>query len=52
MTARRKRNTPPRVVPGLPVIRRQDDVLKPVYEGDPDGHPVVRHRNVSSVGIG
>ena len=40
--ARRKRKTSAaRVVAGLPVIQRQDDVLEPVYEADPDGRPVV-----------
>ena len=48
--ARRKRKTPARAVAGLPVIRRQDDVLEPVYEADPDGQPVVRHRTVDTLG--
>ena len=50
--ARRKRKTlRRRVVAGLPVIRRQDDVLEPVYEADPDGRPVVHHRTVDTLGI-
>ena len=49
--ARRKRKTTARVVAGLPVIRRQDDVLEPVYEADPDGRPVVHHRTVDTLGI-
>ena len=50
--ARRKRNTSAApVVAGLPVIRRQDDVLEPVYEADPDGRPVVHHRTVDTLGI-
>ena len=49
--ARRKRKTSARVVAGLPVIRRQDDVLEPVYEADPDGRPVVHHRTVDTLGI-
>ena len=39
------------VVPGLPAIRRKDDVLEPVYEADPDGRPVVHHRTVDTLGI-
>ena len=50
--ARRKRNTSAApVVAGLPVIRRQDDVLEPVYEADPDGRPVVHRRTVDTLGI-
>ena len=49
--ARRKRKTTARVVAGLPVIRRQHDVLEPVYEADPDGRPVVHHRTVDTLGI-
>ena len=50
--ARRKRKTSTaRVVAGLPVIQRQDDVLEPVYEADPDGRPVVHHRTVDTLGI-
>ncbi len=50
--ARRKRKTSAaRVVAGLPVIRRQDDMLEPVYEADPDGRPVVHHRTVDTLGI-
>ena len=39
------------VVPGLPVIRRENDVIEPVYEADPDGRPVVHHRTVDTLGI-
>ena len=50
--ARRKRKTSAAcVVAGLPVIQRQDDVLEPVYEADPDGRPVVHHRTVDTLGI-
>ena len=49
--ARRKRKDDGTVVAGLPVIRRQDDVLEPVYEADPDGRPVVHHRTVDTLGI-
>jgi hypothetical protein len=47
----RKRKGTARVVAGLPVIRRQNDVLEPVYEADPDGRPVVHHRTVDTLGI-
>ena len=50
MMARRKRKTSPRTVAGLPVIRRQEDILEPVYEADPDGRPVVHHRTVDTLG--
>ena len=46
----RKRRTSARTVAGLPVIRRQDDVLEPVYEADSDGRPVVHHRTVDTLG--
>jgi hypothetical protein len=49
--ARRKQKTSANVVAGLPVIRRQNDVLEPVYEADPDGRPVVHHRTVDTLGI-
>ena len=49
--ARRKRKSGARVVNGLPVIKRQDDLLEPVYEADPDGRPVVHHRTVDTLGI-
>ena len=49
--ARRRRNSSARAVVGLPVIRRQDDMLEPVYEADPDGRPVVHHRTVDTLGI-
>lgn len=39
------------VVAGLPTIRRQNDVLEPVYEADPEGRPVVHHRTVDTLGI-
>ncbi len=42
--AQRRRKTPARVVRGLPVIQQQDDMLEPVYEPDPDGRSVLRHR--------
>jgi hypothetical protein len=48
--ARRKRNVPTPIA-GLPVIRRQDDLLEPVYEADPGGRPVVHHRTVDTLGI-
>jgi hypothetical protein len=48
--ARRKRKTSPHTVAGLPVIRRQDDILEPVYEADPDGRPVVHHHTVDTLG--
>jgi hypothetical protein len=48
---RRKRKTSARVVAGLPMIRRHDKVLEPVYEADPDGRPVVHHRTVDTLGI-
>jgi hypothetical protein len=35
----------------MPIIRRQEDVLEPVYEADPDGRPVVHHRTVDTLGI-
>jgi hypothetical protein len=49
--ARRKRGTTARVVAGLPVIRRQADMLEPIYEADPEGRPVVHHRTVDTLGI-
>ena len=50
--ARRKRKTSAAcVVTGLPVIQRQDDMLEPVYEADPEGRPVVHHRTVDTLGI-
>jgi Domain of unknown function (DUF6456) len=50
--ARRKRKTSAaRVLAGLPVIERENDVLEPVYEADPDGRPVVHHRTVDTLGI-
>jgi hypothetical protein len=49
--ARRKRESSTRIVAGLLVIRRQDDVLEPVYEADPDGRPIVHHRTVDTLGI-
>ena len=49
--ARRKRKLGARVANGLPVIKRQDDLLEPVYEADPDGRPVVHHRTVDTLGI-
>lgn len=49
--ARRRRKTSAIAVAGLPVIRRQDDMIEPVYEADPDGRPVVHHRTVDTLGI-
>ena len=49
--ARRKRKTSANVVAGLPVVKRQHDVLEPVYEADPEGRPVVHHRTVDTLGI-
>ena len=50
--ARRKKKAPAaRGMAGLPIIRRPDDVLEPVYEADPDGRPVVHHRTVDTLGI-
>jgi hypothetical protein len=50
--ARRKKKTPAaRGVAGLPIIRRPDNVLEPVYEADPEGRPVVHHRTVDTLGI-
>jgi hypothetical protein len=33
------------------VIQRQNNVFEPVYEADPEGHPVVHHRTVDTLGI-
>ena len=50
--ARRKRSSSTgQMVAVLPVIRRQYDVLEPVYEADPHGRPVVHHRTVDTLGI-
>ena len=49
--ARRRRKTSAIAVAGLPVIQRQDDMIEPVYEADPDGRPVVHHRTVDTLGI-
>ena len=38
-------------VTGLPVIKRQHDVLEPVYEADPEGRPVIHHRTVDTLVI-
>ncbi len=54
MIARRKRKQKTLAagaVAGLPVIKRQGDVLEPVYEADPEGRPVVHHRTVDTLGI-
>jgi hypothetical protein len=51
MAQRKRKASSGRVVTGLPVIRRQDDVLELVYEADPDGRPVVHHRTVDTLGI-
>src|SRR5512134_3943045 len=47
----RKRKTSACTVSGLPIIRRHNDVLEPVYEADPEGRPVVHHRPVDTLGI-
>ena len=47
----RNRKTAARVVAGLPVIRRPDDVLESVYEADPEGRPIIHHRTVDTLGI-
>lgn len=51
MKRQKRKNSAGRAVAGLPVIRRQDDILEPVYEADPDGRPVVHHRTVDTLGI-
>lgn len=51
MARRKKKTTAARDVAGLPIIRRPDDVLEPVYEADPEGRPVVHHRTVDTLGI-
>jgi hypothetical protein len=51
MAKRKHKTSAARVVAGLPVIRRQDDMLEPVYEADPEGRPVVHHRTVDTLGI-
>ncbi len=51
MKRQKRKSSAGRAVVGLPVIRRQDDVLEPVYEADPDGRPVVHHRTVDTLGI-
>ena len=51
MAKRKRKTSAARVVTGLAVIYRQDDVLEPVYEADPDGRPVVHHRTVDTLGI-
>ncbi|MBK8174788.1 MAG: hypothetical protein IPK66_05810 [Rhodospirillales bacterium] len=51
MAKRKRKTSAARVVAGLPVVRRQDDVLEPVYEADPEGRPVVHHRTVDTLGI-
>jgi Domain of unknown function (DUF6456) len=48
---KRKMSSPRAVAAGLPVVQRQEDVLEPVYEADPDGRPVVHHRTVDTLGI-
>jgi hypothetical protein len=37
MARRKRKSASPRAVAGLHLIRRQDDMLEPVYEADPDG---------------
>jgi hypothetical protein len=51
MARRKKKTLPARGVAGLPVIRRLDAVLEPVYEADPEGRPVVHHRTVDTLAI-
>jgi hypothetical protein len=51
MARRKKKDSAARGVAGLPIIRRPDDVLEPVYEADPEGRPVVHHRTVDTLGI-
>jgi len=51
MKRQKRKSAAGRAVAGLPVIRRQDDMLEPVYEADPDGRPVVHHRTVDTLGI-
>jgi hypothetical protein len=51
MARRKKKTQAARGVAGLPIIRRPDVVLEPVYEADPDGRPVVHHRTVDTLGI-
>ena len=51
MAQRKRKTSTASVVASLPVIQRQDDVLEPVYEADPDGRPVVHHRTVDTLGI-
>ena len=51
MARRKRKSASPRAVAGLHLIRRQDDMLEPVYEADPDGRPVVHHRTVDTLGI-
>jgi Domain of unknown function (DUF6456) len=51
MAGRKRKTSSARTVAGLPVIRRQDHVLEPVYEADPEGRPVVHHRTVDTLGI-
>jgi hypothetical protein len=51
MARRKRKASEARVVAGLPVIRRKDDMLEPVYEADPEGRPVVHHRTVDTLGI-
>ena len=51
MARRKQKTSSARVLAGLPVIQRHDDLLEPVYEADPDGRPVVHHRTVDTLGI-
>ena len=51
MAGRKRKTSSARTVAGMPVIRRQDHVLEPVYEADPEGRPVVHHRTVDTLGI-
>jgi hypothetical protein len=51
MARRKKKTLAARGVADLPIIRRPDDVLEPVYGADPEGRPVVHHRTVDTLGI-
>jgi hypothetical protein len=51
MARRKRKSSAAHIVAGLSVVQRQQDVLEPVYEADPDGRPVVHHRTVDTLGI-
>jgi hypothetical protein len=48
--SRGKRCAEARAVMRALLIRRQEDLLEPIYEADPDGRPVVHHRVVDTIG--